>query len=388
MTRTVQALQTFKYKPPKTGYTGPTQYMGLEIAPYNHIQSLVNEMLANVEEWHVVGLQLNSPMGKGKTKFAEVLAHHIHTTKPKFNVVWATGEDFKHIEKFLESLPKYQPIIIIWDDITSVLKQMKDIELHQNFNALTRIRHILDPEKGETPSFIITTGHYSKNVEKEFRNVMEYVGFVSWTNEEQGNMDSIAPKNTQARYELKKFIKLYTKIASAPKGMKFWSLRLGNGKLIEYEYSKPTRPACVVFGTESKILHFAADDICELCSKKKFKRIVPAKEIYDRVKKGWQDGGVKALRLHLWKNGYEDVFQYKVANASKYIEQKLFAEVTCDKEELKNLIFTETHKAPPKKHYRNRKIENQISEELYDIAEKVPVELEDKTITKSDSNIQ
>lgn len=374
MPDSIQVLETYNYKPPKVGYTGPTEYMGLEIAPYNHIQSIVNEMLANVEEWHVVGLQLNSPMGKGKTKFAEVLAHHIHTTEPKYKVIWATGEDFKHIEKFLESLPKYQPVVIIWDDITSVLKQMKDTELHQNFNALTRIRHILDPEKGETPSFIITTGHYSKNVEKEFRNVMEYVGFVSWTNEEHSNMDSIAPKNTQARYELKKFIKLYTKIASAPKGMKKFSLRLGNGKLIEYEYSKPTRPACIVFGTESKILHFAAEDVCELCVKKRFRRTVPAKEIYDKIIKAYGTGGLKALKLHLWKNGYHDIFYYKTSQASRFIEERLFAEVSCDKEELAKLCYTENHKAPPKVHYRKRKLENQLSNEFYDIAKNVEIE--------------
>jgi hypothetical protein len=375
---TIQQLKSYSYKPKIKGYTGPTHYMDLEIAPWNHIQSLVNEMLANVQEWYVVGLQLNSPMGKGKTKFAEVLAHHIHTTEPKFKVIWASGEDFKHIEKFLESLPKYQPVIIIWDDITSVLKQMKDTELHQNFNALTRIRHILDPEKGQTPSFIITTGHYSKNVEKEFRNVMEYVGFVSWTNEEHSNMDSIAPKKTQARYELKKFIKLYTKIASAPSGQKKFSLRLGNQKMIEYEYSKPTRLCCVVFGTEAKILHFAEFDCCELCSKRKFKRVVPAKAVYDKIIKAYGNGGLKALRLHLWKNGYQDVFYYNVSNASKYIEQKLFTEVSCDKDDLMKLCYTESHKAPPKEHYRKRKLENQISNEMYEIAKNEEITQQEK----------
>ena len=369
MTDSVQVLQSYKYVPPRIGYTGPTKYMDLEIAPWNHITSLSREILANVKEWGVVGLQLNSPMGKGKTVFATVLTHHLACKgEIPFNVVWAEAEEFKHIEKFLESLPKYQPVVIIWDDITSALKEMPDKELHKNFNALTRIRHILDPEHGKTPAVVITTGHYSKNVEKEFRNVMEYVGFVSWTNEEHSNMDSIAPKKTQARRELLKFIKLYTKIASAPENEKFFDLRLGNGKLNTYQYSKPTRPACVVFGTEAKILHYSDKDVCQKCSKKKkIERKVPARVVFDTCIKHWKRGpAMKALKLHLWRKGIYSVFEPDVNKCSRYCEEKLFTEIVCDDEELRELLFHEAKKKLPKDQYRKRKIERQMSEELYD----------------------
>jgi hypothetical protein len=378
----INAVQTYDYKPPQQGYTGPTKYMDLDVAPWNHPTSLATEILGNVKEWHVAGLQLNSPMGKGKSMFAQVMAHHIACVGEKeYSVIWAGANEFKHINKFLESLPKYRPVVIIWDDITSALKQMKDTELHQNFNALTRIRHILDPEKGETPAVIITTGHYSKNVEKEFRNVMEYVGFVSWTNEEQTNMDAIAPKNTQARYELKKFIKLYTKIASAPSGQKRFTLRLGNGKQLEYEYSKPFRPCCVVFGSEAKIILFSKDDVCDKCAKQKTKHFVPAQEVVDRVKKAWGSFGMKALRLYLWKNGYDDIFYYRTSHASKFVEEKLFTTVSTDMDELVKLARTYPDRGT-KVHYRPRKLENQIAEELYEIAQTIP---DDKSINQSES---
>ena len=361
MSLTVREMVNYEYKPPAGEYSGPTTYMGLEVAPWNHISALTTEILANCKEWWVAGVQLNSPMGKGKSMFAQVLAHNIHKQEPKFNIVWAGAREFKHIEKFLEGLPKYQPVVIIWDDITSALKEMNDKDLHRNFNALTRIRHILDPGKGETPAVIITTGHYSKNVEKEFRNVMEYVGFVSWTNEEQTNIDAIAPKQTQGRYELRKFIKLYTKIASAPEGQKMFKLRLGNGKILTYEYSKPFRPCCVVFGSAAKIILFSKEDVCEKCAKKKMRNIVKPIDVFNQIKKAYGHAGIKALRLHLWKNGYYDIFTGGVSVASAYIEEKLFSEVNTDMDELFKLTFTETGHPEPKTFYRKRKTETELS---------------------------
>ncbi len=374
MTRTLLETQSFKYKPEGHGYLGPTKYFGLDIAPWNHPKALVNEMLGNVIEWQIVGMQLNAPMGKGKSQFATAIAHNIHTVDPRFTVRWAGAAEFMRMEKFLESLPKYVPVVIIFDDITSALKQMDDKELHMNFNALTRVRHIIDPEKSETPVIIFTTGHYSKNVEKEFRNVMEYNGFVAWTNEEHTNMDGIAPKNTQARYELKKFIRLYTKIASAPAGMKKFALRLGNKKKIEYEYSHPFRPCCVIFGTEAKIILYSKDDQCQKCAKGKVRRFAPAKEIYDRIIKAHGASGLKALRLSLWRSGYFNTLPKRTAIASRFIEERLFSEVTTDLNELHKLCFTENHKAAPKTLYRSRKRENELMNEIFDVSEEIEIE--------------
>lgn len=354
-------------------YNGPTKYMGIDVAPYNHPTAIANEILGNLHHWIVIGLQLTAPMGKGKSVFATVIAHHLHTLFPAFNVVWAGPSDFKNINKFLESLPKFQPVIIIFDDITSALKQMSDNQIHTNFNALTRIRHIIDPVNSKTPIVVMTTGHYSKNLEKEFRNVLEYNGFLAWTNDEQTNMDAIAPKDTQARKELKKFVRIYRDISRGKVDEKTFGLRLPNGKVLEYKYDEPFRPACVVHGIEAKIILFDERDCCELCTKKRVLRMVPPEELYKKVESAWRGMGVKALRLACWRRGYYLALGRNLATASQFVEEKVFAEMTTDFDELVNYIYKVGKKSPPKQLYHKRKEEEAIIDELNESVVEVPV---------------
>lgn len=371
---TIEELEKYEYKPLERGYGGPTKYMDLDVPPWNHPTALAKEILSNVEHWVIAGMQVNAPMGHGKTTFATVIAHHIHRERPEFNIVWAGASEFKNIERFFESLPKCQPVVIIFDDMTSALKSMSDKDLHRNFNALTRVRHIIDPEKGKTPIVIITTGHYSKNLEKEYRNVLVYNGFTAWTNDEETNIETIAPKDTQARLEVRKFTKIITKISQGPKEEKKFTLRLGNGTPLDFIYDKPFRPACVVHNIQAKIILYDERDVCQLCSKKKVIKIVPAIEVYNKIKTAWGPSGIQALRLCLWRRGYYKALPRRVATASEFIEERLLSEVSTDFDELLAVTYKQNRKAEPKQLYHKRKEENQMMEELQDVAVTIPVE--------------
>lgn len=377
-TVTLDQIADYRYKPIEAAYSGPTQYMGLELPPWSHPTALVNEILSKIKHSIVVGMQFNGPMGEGKTSAATVIAHHIHTLRPEFNIIWAGVNEFKNMTKFLEELPKYQPVLIIFDDVTSALKSMSDKDIHRNFNALTRIRHIIDPAKGKTPIIVFTIGHYSKNLEKEYRNILTFNSFLAWTNEEHSNIETIAPKNTQARYEVLKYGRMYAKMYSSEK----FFLRLGNGKRIEYELDNPLRPFCCVHGTEAKIIVFDEKDCCQLCSKKAKRKVVDALEVYNRIKKAHGPSGVQALRLCLWRRGYYRALPRKVATASEFIEERLLSEVTTDFEDLLNLTWTQNRKAPPKQLYHHKKDEDQLMSELHEIAVEhdiEPIKQEEKT---------
>jgi hypothetical protein len=356
-------------------YGGPTKYMEYEVAPWNHPTTLAKEILGNVAHWIVIGVQLTAPMGKGKTKFAACLAHHIHKLDERFSVRWAGPNEFKHIDRFLESLPKQQPVIIIFDDITSALKQMGDKEVHKNFNALTRIRHIIDPQQSKTPIVVITTGHYSKNLEKEFRNVLEYNGFAAWTNDEQTNLDAIAPKNTQARRELNKFIRIYRDISKGDADNKRFSLALGNGTFIEYNY-KNIRPCCVVHGIEAKIILFDESDCCEKCSKLNVKKMVPCVDLYQKMFDAYGKFGRQALRMGLWRRGYYEILPRGLGLASQFLEDNVLSSMTVDWDEMAEYIFKVQKQPKPKNLYHKRKLENAILEELHDKLIEVEIEPE------------
>jgi len=368
---------------PELKYFGPTTYSNIEIPPWNHPTSLAHDILDEVEHTVFAGAQFIGPMGRGKTKMATVITHHIHMLEPKFNVEWAGVEDFKHLKNYFESLPKYQPVLVIFDDITSALKQMNDKDLAKNFNTLTKIREYIDPKKKKTPIILFIISHYSKNVEKEFRSVLDRTVFLSFGNEERANIDAITPKQSQSRAEINKFASLYTKLYKKDKyGIAHFPLVFGDGRRIQYETSKPFRPGCTVSGTNGKIIVFDETDTCQTCAKKKSKRVVPVEGIYERMKTSWGSAGVKALKLALWRRGHYLALDRRVATASQFLEEKVLPSVSFDFKEMTDYIYRDMHKSPPKQIYHKRRDEDQFMTDLEDIVQIKPEK--PKEITKTD----
>lgn len=359
----ISELENYEQAPASNKYGGTVQYFGCDISPMNHPTALANFLLAQILHTVTWGCQFIAPMGFGKTSAATVIAHHIHVKRPEFLVVWGDAEDFKDLKGFLARQPK-QPLIIIFDDITGALKTMGEKEMQANFNILTKIRWEIDPDNGKIPVFTFVTYHYSKNVEKEFRAVLGTSAFCGFGNEEQTNLDSIAPKGTLARFQMERFSRISSKMFSTHE----FYLRSGNGARQRFETDNPLRPFCSVTGNDGYITVFSEKDVCNHCSKKKTLLYVPPKQVYERIKEAYGKHGISALKMALWRRGHYLALGNKTAVASDFIEKRLFPTLSTDFKGLTEEIFQADHKKPPKRIYHKKQEDSKLLKDLRDSA--------------------
>lgn len=371
---TIQQLQDPNYlkeqrKPKK--HSDTVDYFGVHISPFNHPAAIANYILNVVQHKKVFGLQANGAMGEGKNSFVTAVIHHIHLKNPIYDIKWVGAYEFQHMEEFLQSLPKYQPMIIAFDDISGALKEISEKELNHNFQALTKIRWIIDPEKGQTPCIIFTMGHYSRTTEKSWRAVLGLVALMSFNTEEQTNIDLLAPKNTFARLELLRF----KKIADSMFSHHEFYLRIGTGERILCKTDDPLRACCVLAGTNGYTTVYSEKDCCEICSKKRTTRFVKPEELYDRIEKGYKRAGIQALKMALYKRGKYLALGKDIAPALDFIESKVFPAMSTDLDGLVAEIYRRSNRKIPQKIYHKRKLENLTMKELRDVS--MEVELDD-----------
>lgn len=356
-------ITKFVYKNSSQGFRGETTYTvggkDYRVAPWNHPATLANKILKWVKHTYFVGVMIVAPMGHGKTTIAQCVAHFTHTRDEQFDVRWAGSHEFRHQELFFSSLPK-KPHIIVFDDISSALKELTDKQMEANFNSLTRVRWIMDPELGRIPVIVIVAFHYSKNLEKEFRAQMGMTIFAAFGNEEKTNIDSIAPHGSRAYYTLKNFGDIYDKMFDN----EVIELNTSNGKMIKYETDKPFRACAYISNTKGNIILYSDKDVCPKCVKKKLRKTVPAKLVYDEVFTAHGKHGIMAFRHALHQRGYGIAIHPREATAFEFIDQKILPIYTFDQEEMINLIYSEAHKKVPQRIYRKRRQEDEIVNRL------------------------
>lgn len=352
-------------------HSDTVDYYGVHISPFNHPAAISNLILNVVQHKKVFGLQANGAMGEGKNSFVTAIIHHIHIKRPEFKIIWAGAYEFQHMDSFLESLPKYQPMIIAFDDISGALKEISEKELNHNFQALTKIRWIIDPEKGQTPCIIFTMGHYSRTTEKSWRAVLGLVALMSFSTEEQTNIDLLAPKNTFARLELLRF----KKIADSMFSNHEFYLRIGTGEKILCKTDEPLRACCVLAGTNGYTTVYSKDDCCDICSKKRTARFVPPAKVYDIIYNALGIVGIQALKLAMHKRGKYLALGKNLAPALDFVESKVFPVLTTDLDGLVDEIYRRSNRKIPKRMWHNRKKEDETMKKLYD--ESMELELDD-----------
>lgn len=358
-------------------YEGTTTYnvqgTPYEVPPWSHPASIANDIINVLQHTKFYLMQIVAPPGHGKTTFAKVITHHIHTKHPDFKIKWAGSLEFTQQRQFFESLPKY-PHIVIFDDISAALGQMSEKEVEKNFEALTTVRWILDPVEGKIPIIIMTTSHYSKKVEKSIRAQSMMTVFAAFGNEERTNIDTLAEKGSLPYKTLKNYGYLYTKMLREHK----FHLPLPSGIYLEYQTDKPFRVACSISKLDAKLTLYSDKDECDICSKKKLKKQIPPKELYDRVIKAYGRYGEQVLRHALFKRGYRLAIHPEAAIASAFIED-LLSKYTTDYESLWKLFYTEKHQKVPDRLYRKRKQESEIMGELDKVSVELPAEPQIKT---------
>lgn len=357
------SISKFVYRGPTPKYQGETSYTigekSYEISPWNHPSTLANKILKWVFHTYFFGCMIVAPMGHGKTSIGQAIAHFIHLKDPRFEVRWAGSHEFRHQEVFFASLPK-KPQIVIFDDISSALKELSEKELEANFNSLTRVRWILDPELGRIPVIVIVIFHYSKNLEKEFRAQMGMTIFAAFGNEEKTNLDTIAPRNSRAWFTLKQFSEVYDKMFDEDT----IEIIQPNGKPKRWITDEPFRACAAITNTKGNIILYSDKSVCNLCVKKRFRKLVPARLIYDLIFKAHGKHGISALKHSLHQRGYGLAIHPREATATDFISQKILTQYDFDGDDLIKLIYAEAHKKVPTRTYRKRKQETEILNEL------------------------
>lgn len=331
------------------------KYFGVEVEPWNHPDDIAKYILNMISHTHMFGCQIIAPMGYGKTTAATVIAHHIHMKDPSFVVVWAEATDFQHLKRFLLSLKK-QPTIIIFDDISSVLKQMADRDIEKNFEDLTKIRWIIDPANGSIPMITFVNYHYSKNLEKEFRAVLGMTVFLGFGSEEYTNIDTIMPKRSLGRNVVEQFSRMADKMFTTHK----FSLMHSTGRVVEYETDKPGRIMCAVMGKEARLIVFAKEDQCALCSQTKFRKHADSMDVYQQVYSIYKSYGRKAWMIAAQKRGYY-TFNPQINTALNFIENDILTKFSINWPELAEIIKKD-NATKRERMYHKRKEENQALE--------------------------
>lgn len=362
--RSIQEVESYVPKKVLPQYKGPTWYnvgdKKYEVAPWNHPASLANTILQWIVHTFFYGVYIVAPMGHGKTTIANTIAHFIHLKDPRFRIVWAGAHEFTHQETFFNSLPKRTPHLIIFDDISGALKQLGEKQIEANFSTLTIVRDIIDPGVKRTPVICIVVGHYSKNLEKEFRAQLGMSIYAALGNEERTNLDSIAEKGSDARRALDHFGDLYGPMFKRHE----FTLYMGNGRPMKYITDHPFRAACAISKTDGSIFLFTDKDVCEKCVKKKFRRFVKPEIVLDEVITAYGKYGEQALRDSLFDRGYVTAINRDLAGAKNFVSQRIDPVYDYDPQEMIELIYARKHKKVPVRPYNKNKINNAILTKL------------------------
>ena len=191
--------------------------------------------------------------GSGKSTWANMLVHSLHS-KRSFSVHWYKRDEVKSFTKIINSLTKGINHIVIFDDASFALEEMKKDDLSDMAKKLTYIRHIV-----QANVIVIFNIHYSKAIKKFFR-VAPFKFLTSIENEEVQSFQDLF--GAYSRYKLSDYAR-YFKHQMLNKG---WKVELDqwNNKFLDFKTDRPFR-----FGLANEItdLHYFVylKDSCDKC---------------------------------------------------------------------------------------------------------------------------
>lgn len=335
----------------------------------------VNAILESNRKTKFTGVGVIAPPGHGKNVTVELLAHLLHTKRPEFSVVWAGGQEFKNQLEFYKNLPK-RPTIIIFDDVTGTLNQVSEAKANECFEALTRIRHIFDPNGGKIPIIVFTLFHYSKNIPKDYRAQFGYKLFLCMNDEEKSNVDQVIDKKTRAYKTLINYAKIY---AHQMEGKGFYLKASPSRQPDFHETDKPFRCGCVITLSWTNYM-LTWKENCELCAKKFTVKSLTAEQVFDKVMAYDQGKAPQAIKMELANRGYEIALNPSLNNTWKFVK-RVFSEYEIPYDDLITLIYKKMKKKKPtRKPHEKKKFADALFDELQD--EAIETELPDETAIK------
>lgn len=242
-----------------TGLNQTTVINGVPVVIRNTMQRLAHDIIQHNNHSKYTAISCVSPPGEGKTSFITNLIHIIHLKHPNYNVHWFHKEDIKNMSKILESLPKRQDVILVWDDISNILESMNPREVSSILHKLTVVREILDARFKETKAINIMIFHYPKALQKQMRQ--SHFRIIVAMNDEERKIwaDIMGPHNIGKIYN---FINKYLSMVRYG----YFSIPRpdGNG-FYKYGSGKPFRIALTSNMGELHFTLYQKDVCCKLC---------------------------------------------------------------------------------------------------------------------------
>lgn len=278
--------------------------------------------------------------GWGKTTSTWHLVHEITEIDPQFSVHWHFKEDILKIDKILKALPKQQPVIIIFDDVSWLLDNLERKKRNDILHKLTTIREIIDPLYKRTRVILLMDFHYSYAVPKAFRQ-SSFAVQLSITNEERENYLKTIGHSQWNKRKILAFTKI---LESAYKYNKFQVKSPNRKAPYIYETDNPFRPA-MVFNMSQIHLMLFHEVKCNKCGPKtKFEKPDPQLWI-ELVRQRGLRNVLKNTRITLYK------YTGKVSWLEEH-DQKILRHIN-DEMKAHNLpleaieeVLSKAHKAP------------------------------------------
>lgn len=222
--------------------------------------------------------------GTGKSTLARYLVHQLHQRK-NFAIHWYERDDIQKLDKIINSLTTGIDHIIVMDDASFSLEQLKKEQITKIAQQLTYVRHKV---KGQV--IVIMNIHYSKAISRFFRNV-PFAFLTSITQEEAHTFQDVWP---HGRWKFKDFAWYYQQMMFNSK----WTFEVDRwtNKTMTYRTDDPFRLGLAM---EGNYIHFFVylKDGCAVCNTEfDIKQMVNSKELVDYFIKSY---GVNRARSML-----------------------------------------------------------------------------------------
>lgn len=201
----------------------------------------VDRILTYVERTGFCGILCIGQSGTGKSTLARFLVHQIHMRKA-FVVHWYQRNDIQKLDKEIHALEKGVPAILIFDDASFALDQLKKEQINRIAQALTYVRHDV-----RAPVIVIMNIHYSKAISRFFRNVP----FAFLTSISQEEVQSFTDTWPHGRWKFKDYALYYQQMMFNSQ----WTFQIDRWNRRTYTY-KTDEPFRLGLAMEGNMIHF------------------------------------------------------------------------------------------------------------------------------------
>ncbi len=235
----------------------------------------VDRILTYVDRTGFCGILCIGMSGTGKSTLAKYLVHQIHQRK-NFVVHHYSRDDIQRMDKHIANLQRGTPAILIFDDASFSLDQLKKEQINKIAQHLTYVRHDV-----RAPVIVIMNIHYSKAISRFFRNV-PFAFLTSITQEEAHTFQDVWP---HGRWKFKDFAWYYQQMMFNNK----WTFEVDRWNKRTYTYftDKPFRLGLAL---EGNMIHFFVylKDGCTICDPEySIKKITNSKDLVDHYIKSY-----------------------------------------------------------------------------------------------------